>query len=210
MEVRHRLDEPSLWTGEEGSSEVTNADEVSRILRQAAEVVKAADIPNELRPTAFGKAVDLLAGRPVTETKVPKQGGTPEPESAETLDKIAAKLGLDREAIDEIFEVEDGDVKLTIAPAKLEAQKTKGAKQVALLVAAARQAAGVEDWTTQDTIRVVAIDYNKFDSPNFAQTLSELGDYFSFSGAGRGRRLKMRRAGFEEAAALIERLRGTS
>lgn len=185
---------------------MSKADDVSKILREAAEAVKAADIPTELRSSAFEKAVELLAGQPATGAKVSSQGAKPESESGETLDKVATKLGLDREAIDEIFDVEDGDVKLTIAPAKLDAHKTKGAKEIALLVAAARQGAGSEDWTRQNTIRVVADDYGKFDSPNFAQTLSELGDYFSFSGTGRGRRLKMRRAGFEEAAALIRRL----
>lgn len=189
---------------------MTDSKKVEEILRQAADAVAAADLPKEVQSVAFGKAVDLIAGVPAEIQ--PRHGAKGKSQNREAddpddpLQKIATRLGVDRELLDETLEVEDGAVSLTIARSKLASQKTKGTKQIAVLVAAARQAAGIEEWTETKTIRVVADDYGKYDSPNFAASLSELGDFFSFSGSGQGRKLKMRRAGFDEAAALIKRL----
>lgn len=183
---------------------------VTDILRRAAEAVVAADLPENLRNTAFGKAVDLLTQGPPAGSQVRSAFGSETSRGTDDpLQAIGAKLGLERSLIDEVFEVENGNVNLTIARSKLEPKKAAGTKQIALLLAAARQGAGIEDWTEGRTIRAVASDYGKFDGPNFASSISELGDYFSFSGSGSGRRLKMRRAGFEEAASVIKKLNAT-
>jgi hypothetical protein len=183
------------------------SEKVADLLRQATEVVLAAGIPEELQPVAFGRAFDLLAG--TTRRSDQARGTIPtgaEDNSAGLLERIASRLHLDREIIAETFEEREGGIRLVVAPSKLDPQKTKGTKQVALLVSAARQAAGLEDSTPAKAIRLEAEDYGKYDSPNFAATISDLGEYFSMSGSGPNRRFKLRRAGFEEAAALIQRL----
>jgi hypothetical protein len=181
-------------------------DEVKDILRQAADIVAAAQIPDDLRAVALGKAVDLLAGE--------SRGAAPKRESGsaegtdDLLERIATKLGLEVELVEETFEVQDDQVQLTIPRAKLDSTKTGGAKQIAVLVAAARQAAGVEDKTSVDVIRLVADEYGKYDSANFSTSLHEQGDYYNITGPTRARELKVKRAGFDEAAALLKRLHG--
>lgn len=187
--------------------------EITDILKEAAEAVAAADLPKELQHVAFGKVVDLLAGtnKVGLASKKPEPGPTsgrlkPSSDPDDPLQLMADKLKVEVDVIGEIFEAEDGNVKLTIAPSKLEASKSSGTKQIAVLLAAARQAAGIEEWTETKTIREVANDYGKVDSPNFAASIGELGDYFSFSGTGKSRSLKMRKAGFEHAADMIKSL----
>jgi hypothetical protein len=190
---------------------MTDHDRVKDILKQAADLVAAADVPDDLRAAAFAKAVDLLAGRSVGATIVePPADPDLNIDPDDLIQRIATKLNLDRELVDETFEVEDGQIRLTVARTKLNAAKTRGTKQIAVLLAAARQAAGLEEKTKFDIIREVADDYGKYDSPNFAATLNELGDYFSISGPRGDRELKVRRAGYDEAAATIRRLQGRS
>jgi hypothetical protein len=183
------------------------AEEITEILRQAADVVAAANLPKDFHSVAFGKAVDLIAG---IDNSVPSTKSRDEAagDSVDVLQRIAAKLSVDSDMIGEFFEVDDGEVRLTVAPSKLEAPKSKGAKQIAVLLSAARQAAGIEDWTETKIIREVVDDYGKFDSGNFATALNELGDYLSFSGTSRNRKVKMRKAGFEHAGQLLVSLQG--
>lgn len=191
-----------------------DSDHVRDILQQAAELVAGAAVPSELRAVAFGKAVDLLTGTPGEGNRGRGQQGLggsglgSAENSDDLIQKIATKLDLDRELVDETFEVVDGDIRMTIARTKLESSRTGGTKQIAVLLAAARQAAGLEEKTRADIIRAVADEYGKYDSANFSTTLHELGDYFGFSGTSRARELKVKRAGYDEAAASITRLRG--
>jgi len=187
---------------------VSDLNEVTRILQQAADLVAKANLPAALQGVAFDKAVDLIAGvATIGDGPAKKQVQTGAvSDSGDALDKIATKLDLKRELIHETFEATNGSVTLTIARSKLAEHKTKGTKQIALLVSAARQAAGIEEWTETKTIRAFADDYGKYDSPNFAAAIAELGDFFSFSGSGANRKLRMRRAGFEEAASLIKKI----
>jgi len=187
---------------------VSDQNEVTRILRQAADAVVEAHLPDAVQSIAFDKAVDLIAGVATTGNRPAKKQAQmgPGSDSGDVLEKIATRLDVDRELIDETFEATNGHVALTIARSKLEEQKTRGTKQIALLVSAARQAAGIEEWTEAKTIRAIADHYGKYDSPNFAAAIAELGDFFSFSGSGANRKLRMRRAGFEEAANLITKL----
>ena len=60
-----------------------------------------------------------------------------------------------------------------------ETSKTATAtKQIALLIAGARQAAGIDEWTSWDQFRTVCADYKRLDSGNFAKTIREMEDVF--------------------------------
>jgi len=189
---------------------------IEQILREAAAAVAAADVPEDLRSVAFGKAVDLIVGVPTasgTGTKVeqrprrePQKAGS----SSDPLEMISGKFETQIEVIDEAFEIEDGVPQLTIPRSKLANAKNAATKQVALLVAAARQAADVEDWTESTTIRESVERYGKYNRPNFAAAISELEDDFSFSGKGQSRRVKLRRDGFKNAGTLVKQLLGKS
>lgn len=68
------------------------------------------------------------------------------------------------DAVSEVFHIENGELELSIGTAKLPAAKTAGAKRIALLVAAGRQAGGWDpEWTDVGEIRTIAERYGKYD-----------------------------------------------
>jgi len=207
MEVREPVGSVSDDHNDDGARRVDmkSPNEVSEILRQAADIVVAADIPKELQPVAYGKAVELISDS----IQLPERGTSKHSDSrdGDPVGRIASTLKVERDVVEDTYEITDDGVSLVVSPSKLEQQKTKATKQIALLVAAARQATG-EEWTQSKTIRAVVDDYGKLDGPNFASSISELGDFLKFAGSGPARRLKLRRSGFDEAAALIKQLHG--
>ncbi len=186
---------------------------IEHVLREAAAAVAAADVPEDLRSVAFGKAVDLIVGVPPAGDETTGKREAPDEEtgsSDDPLQKIATRFETDLELIDESFEVEDDEPKLTMSRSKLASSKKGATKQIALLVAAARQAAAIEQWTESKVIRDVVEGYGRLNSPNFAVAISELDDDFSFSGTGQNRKVKVRRDGFKRAGGLIQSLQGNT
>ena len=197
-------------------------DQITEILRTAHESVKAAGVPSTLEETAFENAVALLAARSglgIAASTAPEpapqfkpalaSGQAAGPTAEKTLARLAEKLKVKTETIDEVFHIENDDISLSFGTGKLESAKSKAAKQIALLVAASRQAGGWDaEWTTSAAIREVCEQYGKFDSGNFASTLKEMDDVFSFSGSGSSRKVKVKRKGYEDAAALVNEIAG--
>lgn len=189
----------------------------SRKVEDVLAAVDVADVPDDLRPVAFGKAVDLITGisptgrdaaNPAERSERPKKQDQDPAPSGDPLEKIAIKFGIETDVVDEAFEVEEGTPKLTIPRPKLAKSTNAATKEIALLVAAARQAAEIEMWTDAETIREAVEGYGKFSSPNFAASVSALDDDFSFSGKGKSRRVKVRRDGFASAGAHTGKLLG--
>jgi hypothetical protein len=197
--------------------------DVQQILEDAKAAVEGAAIPDDLRAMAFEKAVDLLSGlgnatigiAPVVPA-APEGSSTPPPQPPpvgatgdRSLERIAQKLDVGLESVREVFHIDGENLSLSIGRSQLETTKAKGAKQIALLVAAGRQAGGWDaEWTPSSEIRPIADAYGKFDSANFATTVKEMDDVFSFSGDRSSRKVKVRRKGLEEAAALVKSLAG--
>jgi hypothetical protein len=192
---------------------VTDRETVARILREAAAAVAEAGLPAEYEAVGFGKAVELIAGEVAPE---PASRGAPPARlasvgtpgsSPDKLASIAAALGVGRELIDETYYLSGDEVGLGITSSQLDEQVGRAAQEVALLVSAARQGAGDDEWTTTAVIRAVADDFSKLNR-HFAEQIDGMGDVFSFSGSGRSRRVKLKRTGYERAAALVRRLQG--
>jgi hypothetical protein len=185
------------------------------ILIAAHRAVEEADLPPELKEVAFAKAVDLLAARaglavspsaPVAEVSLAAEAaGTAD----KSLERIAAKLKLDGDGVGETFHIDGDDLKLSLAASRFAQQDTKATREIALLVAAGRQAGGWDAaWTPTTTIRQVCDDYGKLDEGNFAKTINGMDEVFSYSGGSRDKRVKVNRKGYEEATALIRKLTG--
>ena len=189
--------------------------EVKDILAAAKKAVEEAGIPDDLKLTAFGKAIDLYSSS-VTLLRTESQNtdiGSPQApsghESDESLmDRIAKHLKLDRTIIDEVYYEEDGEVRLSVSKSKIESSKSAGTKQLAVLISAGRQASGLEEVTSFEVIRQVAEDYNRLDSTNFAKAVDAMGHIFSFRGQGKSRSVKLGRPGFEEASKYVIKVGG--
>jgi hypothetical protein len=187
--------------------------DVKDILIEANTFLEQAGLPQDLRPTAFAKAVDLVVAREGARSDPAAHPSTTPPpqlrdEPASALSRIAAKLKVDVDVARDVYHEQDGEIHVTVPPAKLEPGKKGATKQLALLLAAGRQAAGLEDFTSVDKVREVAIEYNKYDAPNFARAIGELSDYLNFLGGSKNRSIKISRPGWEETSTLVNRLGG--
>ena len=186
--------------------------ELTEALKQAAKIVEEADLPADLRTAAFEKAVDSLMGSPVGAAPAqartltgPTLGGTA---SQGGLHAIALRLGLSKDVIDEVFEVKDNTLDVILGYSRIASGTAAGARQLAVLVVAGRQAAGIDadGWTSAGEIRAICKEFNKFDQANFASTIAGMHQWFSVSGTGQSRKVKMTRAGWEHAAQLVTEL----
>jgi hypothetical protein len=194
-----------------------DADQVADILTQAVKAVNDARVPDELKAAAFERAVDLLAqggaGRvdaPAgnqTAWQWPPPAGLPEGGTASLVDKLAARLRLSREVIEHVY-TQDGDqLAITVDTSRLARSKSAGAREVAILVAAAGQVRSDEP-TPVDDIRREAELNDRFDGPNFAATLSSMKGTFLIGGTPRSRTFRLTKPGWAAAGALVSRLAG--
>jgi len=182
--------------------------------------IEAAKVPDDLRETAFAMGLDLKlglvkarptlpAGATVMETQPPSADGQPKLLASGTggaAAALASRLGVSVEDIGEVFDFDGSDPDLIVGTGKLSSGAAAATKEIAVLIAAARQATG-EEWTPFAEIRAVADQYGKLDSANFASTMKELEDYFSFrSPSPRKREVKLNRPGWERASALVATL----
>lgn len=184
--------------------------EIRDVLEQTLADVVETGIPDDLRAVAFAKAFDMRAGA----TAAPVRGGARAAPTApavgdDPLANVAARLGLDLGTVGEVFSVHDGELELITPAGKLSRRTATATKEIALLVAGGRQAAGLEEWTSSDVIRAVCQDFKRYDSPNFAKTLREMEDVFNFRRESE-RKLSVRlaRPGWDRAGAAVQRLGG--
>jgi hypothetical protein len=188
--------------------------DIRELLASAQREVDEAAVADDLRAVAFGKALDWLAedaGGPKTrkpETRHRRRDGR-EGEVESPLERIADKLSVDLSRVQDVY-FEDGEkLGIGVSTGKLKSGKKGGTEQLAVLVAAGRQAGGYDDgWTHSREIRDVCTHFGKFDVGNFGKTLSGMGDYFQIKGKGQQREVKVKVPGYEEAARLINELTG--
>ena len=189
-------------------------DEIRPILEQAASAVEEAELPQEFRVAAFRKAVDIIVGAHASQSTVRASpdgflGDSPSPD--DPLAQLASKLQIDPELVGETFYVgNEGLPQLGITPGRLASGKAGATKQIALLLAAARQGGGIEDTTASIAIRAAVRGFNRLDGNNFASTLREMSDEFVFEGTGRDLKVRVSRAGYIRAASLVTELSSSS
>ena len=172
-------------------------------------------ISDDLREIAFGNAFELLSrqtGPPGSAAAPPivemKRAVTPEHEETAGA-KIARKLGFAADTIKEVFaDDSQGGLEVVVGVGKLD-QATAGAtKELAILVSGARQLSEKEEWTASKAIRRVCVHYGRFDPANFAKTLRQMDDAFSFKGKAQQLQVRLHQRGIDRLKALIGSLTG--
>lgn len=185
-------------------------------LEAALEDVEEARVPEHLQEVAFAKAFDLHAGlttprEPSPFHPVVDAGAGPNDasERSDAISKIASRLGVDGGTVSEVYAVIEDELQLIIPAGKLAGRSATGAKEIALLLAGGRQAAGVEEWTSWDTIREACQEFKRYDSPNFAKTMREMDDVFNERKLSeRKMAVRVAKPGWEPLAALVRRFGG--
>jgi hypothetical protein len=180
--------------------------DASDIVSRAWAAVENSGLPKEraLEAAALREVIRLLAADKASTAFVPiGQAGAIHPSGQ--LDRLAAKVQLPIEIVEEVFTEDADGVQISVHPARLAPSKSAATRQLALLVAAQRQAAG-EDQTDVDEIRHTAVEFARYDAPNFSSAMNELRGAFLFKGPPRQRTLKLTRAGWTQASDLIREL----
>lgn len=126
----------------------------------------------------------------------------------DVLGMIEVATKVDRDTLELIYAVENGTPQVVVSAKKVPANKSLATRHLAQLVAAARQAAGLEEWTTVGTIRTVVQEYNKLDSSNFAASIKEMDEVCLIRGNGQKREVKVTKPGFEMTGDLIRQIAG--
>lgn len=185
---------------------------VSELLVEALDAVNESKIPNDLRVVAFAKAMEVLASQrnPAAAAATPAAAipGSTSPKGS-PIEAISTRLGIDSERLREVFNVtEGGEIELVFPAGKIERKLSSGTKQIALLVAAARQATALDEWTSFANIRAWCEHYKRLDGANFATTVKQMEDIFSIRGAGQKREVRMTRPGWEKATELVNSIIG--
>jgi hypothetical protein len=129
--------------------------------------------------------------------------------SDDVMGRVSAALKIDRDTLDLVYALQDGEPHVVISAKKIAPNKALAARQLGQLVAAARQAAGLEEWTPVATIRMVVTDYGRLDSGNFASTVQQMDNVAVIRGKGQQREVKITKPGMEATADLIRSLAGT-
>lgn len=200
--------------------EITGTDAITSHIRNAIEATIAdldhVGVEGEDRSIVLRAVLALrLGGNTSTTSPAPGLPATAVATTAaatvdesDVLGKIAASMKLSREVLELVYDVQDGQPSLVISAKKLSDRKAEATKVIAQLVAGARQAAGLDEWTSVGTIRSVVNDYGRLDSNNFAVAIQGLDKICLYRGKSTSRELKVTRAGMEEIAALIVNLVG--
>lgn len=184
-------------------------EEIVDALRGATIAVEEAGVPTDLRGAAFERAFGAILGLADPGPPPVQQPVEPISEAeGPTLSAVAARLKMGVEDIADAYHVDGDAIGLGIAPSRFDSRKAVGTKQIALLVAAGRQAAGLEEWTRVAVLREAVRDYGRFDASNFATTVKDMGDVFNLRGRGQQVEVRVTRPGFERAAKLLDELMG--
>jgi len=191
--------------------------EIRDILAEAYKAVQDADLPQELQEVAFEKAVELISGQGVMrstagsagEASISSAESVAAAEESDLIGRIARRLKIGRESAERIFHIEGDDLKLVVPSSKLSSAKKTATEEIALLVAAGRQAGGLDQETTDaDKAREVAEHYRKYDQANFSRTIKDMHNVFIVRENGRKKAVKMTQPGWEAAAELAARILG--
>jgi hypothetical protein len=169
-------------------------------LAAALVAIEELSVPAALQPTVLAWLLrQEVAARPGEGPGVDGAG-----QSGGGLDQLAARLGLPVERLEHAFAMGENGVEVVVPARRLDSRKTGATRQIAILLACARQGSGVEDWTATSLIRDACRDYGRLDSPNFSTALSTLDDVAVFKGSGSTRAMKLTRPGFDAARTLVE------
>jgi hypothetical protein len=205
-------------------------DELQERLKQAADAVQEAKVPEDLRVVAFEHALDALgvgagaaapaaatatlAARDQEQQPPPDQGTGAQTRGASgrpaegMVERIATALSLDRDLVGRIYDEEDGQVRLIVKRTMLPevGKKAASMRHVALLVVVGRQAAGRDEYTPYGMIREECRELRVYDGPNFATEVGKL--EFRTKGGRNTKEARANRHHYDEVSDLIRRMTG--
>jgi hypothetical protein len=183
--------------------------EIVAKLSAAQNIVNAADIPSDLRAVAFWQAFQALEGGILGTEEGSLIQRDESADENDLLAKCARRLNVSHDVVSAIFEQEGEGLQLIVPKGKLPNSNSKAAsmRDIALLVAAGRQAAGLEDYTPLSIIREECAEFGLLDTNNFSTEIGRLG--MRGQGGRNSREVRASRHQLEEAAELMSGIANT-
>jgi hypothetical protein len=180
-------------------------------IKTAYQAVAAASLPAELQPVAFAEILRHYLGGPaqVTVPDPERSGPQSSGDQARGLARLAARAQISEAALADVFEIDESHVSLHVANSRIASSKRRATADVALAIAAARQASGVDDgWTSVAHVREALERYGRYDSSNFSAYLRSATDSFNYRGKATSLELRLTQHGWETALGLIRSMAG--
>jgi hypothetical protein len=166
------------------------------------------ELPQQLLVPAFQEVLRHLLQAP---SKAVVPFSVPEPAPTTGLARLAARTKVSEQALGDIFDVDGDSISVHVASSRINSAKSRATRDIALLVVAARQGAGLdESWTAIGHVREALQNYNRYDASNFSSYLKASGDAFNVRGKGVSMELRLTQPGWEAATALIASLISTT
>jgi hypothetical protein len=185
--------------------------EITEALKTAREAIIEADLPAELQQAAFAEVLrHLLGGVPESAAQaVVPTVSVPSVPSSSGLGRLATRVGVSEAVLADVFDISGDEVTLHVASSRIAPSKSRATKEVALMIAAARQGSGVDDsWTLVTHIRDALQQYNRYDVGNFSTYLRAATDSFNSRGKGASLEIRLTKPGWEMAIDLLHAVAG--
>jgi hypothetical protein len=187
--------------------------EIARELaNQTWEVLQSSEIPEPKQEIAFGAIFAFLAQGGTVSGPATPEADQPGPAAADEratgLAGIAKALNVDEETVSHMYDIDGRDLDLTISRDDLSSDRATAMREVALLVVAGRQAAGIDkDRTDSNQVRSQGVHLGVMAKNTFRQEMGALNPQVTSKPLGRsGRALKITRIGYDAAGRIAQRI----
>jgi hypothetical protein len=178
--------------------------DITERLQLALETLEEANVPSDLRPVAFKCIFNALESGATARTV--RDASSPSRDNE--LQRVSDKFKVSLAHVEHAFVFEGEEVELIVPSSRLDPAKSRASEQIALLIAGARQASGLDSdgWTSVEHIRRCCEHFRRHDANNFAATLRDMDDVFQIRGTGRDRKVRMSAPGWQRAGDLLSEL----
>lgn len=185
-------------------------------LKAALAAVAEAETPEHLQAAALGKMIDLYAANGSTRSTPTKAQEAPGPDGADNVvagdreKAIAQELQIDPSLVERLFDEHDGDLQFIGDLEKLGRSKQSKVESLAVLLCAARQAAGYDPdgRTSDESIRKEVERHGLYDVTNYSKHVKPLRTLTNSNGSGKAATYKIKYEGRIEARTTAKSLLG--
>lgn len=187
---------------------------LAQLVTDAYSAVKDLDADDTFKLEGFKIVLtSLVGGNRIPIMPVNKNGTKPGSKSVDTgnLDasdwagKIANMLDLSIEQINELYYLDGDTLKLLINRKQLPSSASASTQHIAALLAAGRQAAGLDTEATDfEVIKEALVAHNVFNAKNWTSYIKSLGSKFICSGTGKQQSVKLTNKAYDEAAVFAK------
>ena len=178
---------------------------LSQNIQNAYKIVAESGIPEELRRIAFQWTLENLTA-PSTANSNSTESAASITDSSVT--SLAKKLGISPEQTEDMFEISENSVSLTISSKQLPKSKSEATRSIALLIGMANEEL-FKKQTSYDEVRHAADYLGCLDGPNFSKQMKQLDSLIKIKGSGRKAEFSLKQPGREKAMAVAQELQET-